>query len=714
MNFVGINKKLQPLFDTTDIGLALIDTDFRVVLHNTALTRFFGKPASDCVGYPCYELFRDRHGICPGCPGKLAMESCEPVIQPPANRIANGEQIHAFPWREKSGPVSGFLLIVQRHPGAKKESLTERERQFRLMVDALPAMVWLSSSEDNCTYFNKSWLEFTGWTLEEELAKGWADKIHPGDFLTRATKVSQAIMKGQKFKTHFRLCRSDGNYWRILETAAPRFSPEGNFLGYVGFCVDFGDCNDVDNQPVHFSKGVAGDISGGRASLNEIDFDLKNEISERIRIEDKLYNRPDKLNKKQQDLNQLFHLVHCAKLEWESTMDCVKEVVVLVDSHGRIRRCNMALAKMTGRGYSDLIGMHIQEAFNQEEFPIDSLLGQQTEVCYELDGKWFLLNSYPLDHYQGAGGAVVTLYDYTSLKQLTCSLEESNRRLEIKTRQLEQANAEIRKTHAKVINQEKMATIGQLSAGVAHEINNPIGFISSNLRTLQKYLTRLTQFIHVQEAVIQADGSSESLRSVNRSRKELKPDFIIEDVNDLIEESLDGADRVRKIVQDLKTFSRVDESEWKFVDLVECFERTINIVWNEIKYKATLIRDFCELPPVRCYPHQLNQVFMNLLVNAAQAIDKEGRIIVKAWQEEQSVLFSVADDGCGIPAENVSKIFEPFFTTKEIGKGTGLGLSLSYEIVKKHRGEISVASEPGKGTVFTVSLPIDVRKMPGK
>jgi two-component system NtrC family sensor kinase len=232
---------------------------------------------------------------------------------------------------------------------------------------------------------------------------------------------------------------------------------------------------------------------------------------------------------------------------------------------------------------------------------------------------------------------------------------------------------------------------------------------SSISEILHKYLARLREFINVQDEALQAPWHPGALDAVVKARKKLKPDFIVEDVVDLIDESLDGAERVRKIVQDLKTFSRVDESDWRTVDLVECFESTINMVWNEIKYKATLIRDFAELPPVRCYPHQVNQVFLNLLINAAQAIDREGQITVKAWQDGETVLFSVADTGCGIPEENLPKIFEPFFTTKEIGIGTGLGLSLSYEIVKKHQGEIFVESGPGKGTAFTVRLPVDVK-----
>ena len=484
---------------------------------------------------------------------------------------------------------------------------------------------------------------------------------------------------------------------------------DGSFAGYIGVCVDITEQRGSEQQFTGYD-GQSGGKSGPYVdNIENPNQALENEAVRSGKIREDLCGLPQNSSKKAAALNLLFQQVHRAKREWEGTIDCLKEVVVLVDEAGRVRRCNKALVKLTGKGYADLVGKELREIFSEDSFADDVLYGQQKEVCHELGGRWFLANSYRLDDRCERGGAVLTLYDYTSLKQLTSQLVESNRNLEIKSRQLEEAYAELKTTQVKIFTQEKMATIGQLAAGVAHEINNPIGFISSNLRTLKKYLARLTEFIHLQDLALHALGAPEALDAVDKARKQLKPDFIVEDVVELIEESLDGADRVRKIVQDLKGFSRVDESEWRTIDLVECFEGTINIVWNEIKYKANLVRNYAELPPVRCYPHQLNQVFMNLLINAAQAIDKEGQITVKAWQEGQEVIFSVTDTGCGIPEENLSKIFDPFFTTKEIGIGTGLGLSLSYQIVKRHQGEIRVESVPGKGTTFTVYLPIEAR-----
>ena len=266
--------------------------------------------------------------------------------------------------------------------------------------------------------------------------------------------------------------------------------------------------------------------------------------------------------------------------------------------------------------------------------------------------------------------------------------------------------AELRQ--AKVLHQEKMASIGQLAAGVAHEINNPIGFIHSNLSTLGKYLSRIDRFLAVQSGCIAAGAPPELVGFVRQQQASLKIDYIVKDLEDLVRESLEGAERVRSIVADLKSFSRVDESEYKQADLNECLRSTVNIAWNEIKHKATLKKELGEIPRTRCYPQQMNQVFMNLLLNAAHAIEDQGVITVRSWEEDGYVCVSVADTGQGIPEENLNRIFEPFFTTKEIGEGTGLGLSITYDIVKKHNGEITVRSEPGKGTVFTVRIPVVV------
>ena len=715
-----MDRKFHCLVENIDLGIAWIDLNFRVILHNSAMGRLCGQPGIDFVGRHCHEIFWDEEGRCTDCPGTEAMATGKSVVKELELKMKSGKmlqvRVNVFPTFAEDGSITGFVKVEEDISRQKmmEGALLESEKRFELLADACPFMIWLSNRENRCTFVNKGALEFTGRTLEQDLDRGWTENLHPDDLENFLAAFDCASDQRGGFRLEFRLRRADGSFGWALGIGNPRFHPDGSFAGYIGSMVDITDHREMEDQLRVFNGELEGKVAARTTSLMTANLVLKNEISERKKIEEELHKRQKDQQRQHEELNQLFRLVRRGKKEWESTMDCVKEVVVLVDREGRIRRCNKALVALTGKGFNDLLGREITEVLDAGPGSFDDLFLLGGEFCHQLSERWFLINNYRMDEEQIEGGAVITLYDYTNLKLLTCKLQDSNRMLEIKGNQLEEAYADLKTVHTKTLTQEKMAIIGQLAAGVAHEINNPIGFVSSNLRSLQKYLGRLTDFIAVQDEALQATGNQAALEAVGNARKQLKPDFIIADIVDLIDESLDGAERVRKIVQDLKTFSRVDDAEWKFVDLIECLESTINMVWNEIKYKATLVRAFAEMPQVRCNPHQLNQVFMNLLINAAQAIEKEGQITVKAWQEGETVLFSVTDTGCGIPQENLRQIFEAFFTTKEVGKGTGLGLSVSYEIVKKHRGEIFVDSEPGKGTTFTVRLPIDAREESGE
>lgn len=266
----------------------------------------------------------------------------------------------------------------------------------------------------------------------------------------------------------------------------------------------------------------------------------------------------------------------------------------------------------------------------------------------------------------------------------------------------------LKDTQAQLLQSEKLASIGQLAAGVAHEINNPIGFVNSNLGTLLKYSKRLLRLIDEYDKETRAMLAEvpETRERMAALKRELDFDFMRGDLLELIEESIDGATRVRKIVLDLRNFSRVGEVEWQSADLCAGLDSTLNLVWNEIRFKADIVKDYRDMPRVECIPSQINQVFMNILVNAAQAIQGHGTITLRSGCEDDSAWVSVADTGTGISAEDLGRIFDPFFTTKPVGQGTGLGLSVSYGIIKAHGGKIDVVSEVGKGTTFTVRLPI--------
>jgi NO-binding membrane sensor protein with MHYT domain/nitrogen-specific signal transduction histidine kinase len=278
-------------------------------------------------------------------------------------------------------------------------------------------------------------------------------------------------------------------------------------------------------------------------------------------------------------------------------------------------------------------------------------------------------------------------------------------RLEIEKEQQRRLIQELEQTHRQLLQSEKLASIGQLAAGVAHEINNPISFVHANLNTLKRWVAQLLEVIVAQEAVTGAPAAS-MLAPVSQMAGELDLDYVRNDIMMLVEESLEGAVRVRQIVRDLRDFSRPSGDEWAMADLHAGLESTLNVVHNEIKYKATVVREYGELPPIECNAAQLNQVFMNLLVNAAQAMREQGTITIRTSCQGDSACIAVTDTGAGIPEEILGRIFDPFFTTKPQGQGTGLGLSISHGIVEHHRGRIDVQSQPGQGSTFTVVLPL--------
>lgn len=277
-----------------------------------------------------------------------------------------------------------------------------------------------------------------------------------------------------------------------------------------------------------------------------------------------------------------------------------------------------------------------------------------------------------------------------------------------RTQMLEAANLRLSETQEKLIQSEKLASIGQLAAGVAHEINNPVGFVNSNLGTLQRYVGDFVALIKLyQDCESALPGESRAL--IAAKMKEVDFAYLAEDVGNLLEESLDGLSRVRRIVSDLKDFARANTSlTWEKSNVERCIDAALSIVYNEIKYKARVEKHYGGTPDIDCNPSQLSQVFLNMLVNASHAITQEnglGRIGINTGFDEESVFVEISDSGCGISEENLKRIFEPFFTTKPVGVGTGLGLSVSYGIIHRHHGRIDVESEVGAGTRFLITLP---------
>ncbi|HEU0188932.1 MAG TPA: ATP-binding protein [Gallionella sp.] len=318
-----------------------------------------------------------------------------------------------------------------------------------------------------------------------------------------------------------------------------------------------------------------------------------------------------------------------------------------------------------------------------------------------LDGR--LIECYSLPQTLGVDtvGRVFSFRDITARKRAEEALFREKEEQKALIKKLETA-------HNQLLQSEKMASIGQLAAGVAHEINNPIGYVNSNLGSLGQYVEKLIGITEAYERTESGLSASLLREEILALKREADWEYLKKDVRDLISESVEGIARVKRIVQDLKDFSHVDQAEWQFADLHKGIDSTLNIVHSEIKYNAEVVKEYGIIPEVECMVSQINQVFMNMLINASHAIGEgnQGKITIRTGAENDMVWIEFADTGKGIAQENLKRIFDPFFTTKPVGKGTGLGLSLAYGIIEKHHGRIEVESEAGKGALFRVILPV--------
>ena len=298
------------------------------------------------------------------------------------------------------------------------------------------------------------------------------------------------------------------------------------------------------------------------------------------------------------------------------------------------------------------------------------------------------------------------------VNERTRELAVKNRELEISRKSLESAYNELKEQQATILHQDKMACVGQLAAGIAHDINNPIGFISHNLNIFDRYLQRLNQFFALQLDLIQRRGDNELIAACQKGRHDFQIDTMLTELPAMLAECRDGTTRVSQTVESLRIFSRQDIPKHELTDLHHCIDSTLAIIRHELREKIRIVKNYGELPLRYCYTSQINQVFLNLFINAIQAIEDSGIISINTWTEDEYIYIAVNDSGCGIPTEKIEKIFEPFYTTKEIGVGTGLGLSIVYEIVTRHHGRVDVASKVGVGTTFTLILPFDERTTP--
>jgi signal transduction histidine kinase len=284
-------------------------------------------------------------------------------------------------------------------------------------------------------------------------------------------------------------------------------------------------------------------------------------------------------------------------------------------------------------------------------------------------------------------------------------IEEKNEVLENQKEELQSMLENLKLTQSQLVQSEKMASLGQLVAGIAHEINNPVTFISAGVDSLGTNLEEVRQVLDIYHKIT-PDNTKEKLKEIEKLKEQIDYKQAIREINKLIESIKTGTERTTQIVSGLRTFSRLDEDVLKVADIHEGLESTLILLRNKYKNRIEISKNFGAIPPLECFPGQLNQVFMNILSNAIDAIEGEGEITISTSQSNGFIRISIKDNGKGIPENIKAKIFDPFFTTKEVGEGTGLGLSISHGIIEKHKGSIKVLSERGKGSEFIISIPV--------
>ncbi|MFQ5597313.1 MAG: ATP-binding protein [Nitrospiria bacterium] len=411
-----------------------------------------------------------------------------------------------------------------------------------------------------------------------------------------------------------------------------------------------------------------------------------------------------------------------ALLYADNVMDSMGDALIVVDPSLRIKRMNPSAKRLLAFHVDNFLGQTLDLILDQNdlvEFPKTGLVEgkRMTFVTTKGDKIPVEVNiGSLLDPKQNPAGYVMVARDIrerlafiSRLKQMNGLLEET---LQKKTADIEKAYEDLKSKDTQILLQEKMASIGMLTTGITHEINNPLGYISSNLEILQKDFKNILSYTQLVEyglsALIEEESNEkrrQELKQFKQVRSEMKIETQLTGFGNMLKESRKGLDHIREVIADLKRFSATDSRDLKMIDLNDEMQITLNIVRHNLKPGTKIVNEFNPIPLIKGIPHQINQVFMNILVNALEAVGDDGTITIRTLPRDGSVCVTIQDSGPGISSEDLKKVFNPFFTKKPPGKGTGLGLYLSYDIIERHRGSLSVESTLGQGALFTIELP---------
>ncbi len=420
------------------------------------------------------------------------------------------------------------------------------------------------------------------------------------------------------------------------------------------------------------------------------------------------------------------------ELSFKALTNSASYGIISINENKVIEYSNPAVSKISGYSEEELHGNVIDEIFcNPEDFydhleqyikskffkkHLPEFKNQPLEILIKTKDNKKTFSEMTLSSYEifNVVHFVILIQDITLRKNTETELLNSQEQLKVQNKTLEEALSSLQRVQDQLIHSEKMASLGQLTAGIAHEINNPLAFVSSNINRFNEYFNDVNSVLDKWRLLGKSFPDNSEIKNMinefSEMEKQIDLKFIRKDFNDLMKYNVNGIERIKNIVRQLQGFSYSMIDDLSEEDVNNIIEETLTLVWNEIKYKAEIIKNYGKLPLVECKVGELKQVFVNLLLNAVHAINDNGQIIIDTFSLKDYVFIRIADNGCGIPPENINKIYDPFFTTKSLGKGTGLGLWICMSIIKKHEGLLNVTSEIGKGTMFEIKLPIEQKR----
>ena len=494
------------------------------------------------------------------------------------------------------------------------------------------------------------------------------------------------------------------------------------------------------SAPIKKLKAATAEIGKGKLDT-KIDINSKNEIGKLAQSFEKMRGdlktsttSIDNLNKEIAERKQTEHLLRESEARYRTLYESSRDAIMIITPPTwKFVAGNQATLELFGAQSEEEFITKGAWDISPEYQPDGQLSSEKAKDAIEKAMKegsnFFEWQHMKLDGKEFSATVLLTRVDLEGRELLQATVRDITERkqaeegIETAYEQLEQSNMELKEMQSQMVQNEKLASIGQLAAGVAHEMNTPVGFVASNFQTLESYVKKFTDLLKMHDelaGIIETTEKTELLDKANvisQSRDDMKIDFMLEDLQELFDDSKEGLGRITDIIQNLRDFSRIDQpGSLDEFNINDGIESTLVVANNEIKYDADIKMDLSKVPPVFCHSSQINQVFLNILLNASQAIkskkkDDKGTITIRTYPMDDQVVCEIFDNGCGIAPENLSKIFDPFFTTKVVGEGTGLGLSVSYDIiVNKHKGELLADSTVGEGTTFTIKLPIGTKE----